>query len=196
MGLPAEPWSERRWFFNPFAWQLVFFTGFALMRGWIPAPPVRGWLIAVCLAVVLASLPLAHWQFLRAFEPLRDLRVALGAAIDKTDFGLLRYAHFLALAYLAWAAAGPDGARLRARGGGWAATVWSGLLAATIKVGQQSLAVFVFSMVLAQLIGVALDVAGTAGAIPLVLNALGLAALVGVAYAVGWFKSQPWRRTP
>ena len=33
MGLPAEPWSDRVWFFNPFGWQLVFFTGFALMAG-------------------------------------------------------------------------------------------------------------------------------------------------------------------
>lgn len=33
LGFPAEPWSDRKWFFNPFGWQLVFFTGFALMRG-------------------------------------------------------------------------------------------------------------------------------------------------------------------
>jgi len=26
LDLPAEPWSDRRWFFNPFAWQLVFFS--------------------------------------------------------------------------------------------------------------------------------------------------------------------------
>ena len=45
LNFPAEPWSERKWFFNPFGWQLVFFTGFAFMRGWIPAPPVRAWLI-------------------------------------------------------------------------------------------------------------------------------------------------------
>ena len=31
LAMPAEPWSERTWFFNPFGWQLVFFTGFALM---------------------------------------------------------------------------------------------------------------------------------------------------------------------
>ena len=37
--LPAEPWSNRQWFFNPFGWQLVFFTGFAFMSGWLPAPP-------------------------------------------------------------------------------------------------------------------------------------------------------------
>ena len=41
LGFPAEPWSDRKWYFNPFGWQLVFFTGFALMRGWIPKPPVK-----------------------------------------------------------------------------------------------------------------------------------------------------------
>jgi hypothetical protein len=39
--LPAEPWSDREWFFNPFGWQLVFFTGFAFMARWLPAPPAR-----------------------------------------------------------------------------------------------------------------------------------------------------------
>ena len=29
--LPAEPWSDREWFFNPFGWQLIFFTGFAFI---------------------------------------------------------------------------------------------------------------------------------------------------------------------
>ena len=40
--LPAEWWSDRPWFFNPFAWQLLFFSGFAFATGWLPAPPRRG----------------------------------------------------------------------------------------------------------------------------------------------------------
>lgn len=46
LDLPAEPWSSREWFFNPFSWQLVFFTGFALMRGWLPKPPIDKRLVA------------------------------------------------------------------------------------------------------------------------------------------------------
>ncbi len=53
--LPAEPWSDREWYFNPFGWQLVFFTGFALMRGWIPAPPVSPVLTGLALAIVLGG---------------------------------------------------------------------------------------------------------------------------------------------
>jgi hypothetical protein len=56
LNLPAEYWfakpSVRAWFFNPFAWQLLFFTGFALMAGWLPAPPVRRWLVWTAVAVV------------------------------------------------------------------------------------------------------------------------------------------------
>jgi len=37
ISFPAEPWSEREWFFNPFGWQLVFFTGFAFMAGGLAA---------------------------------------------------------------------------------------------------------------------------------------------------------------
>lgn len=60
LNLPAEPWSERTWFFNPFAWQLIFFTGFAFMRGWIPAPPVRRELVWLSIAVVIAAFFLHH----------------------------------------------------------------------------------------------------------------------------------------
>ena len=55
INFPAEPWSNREWFFNPFGWQLLFFTGFALMRGWIPAPPVKTWLIVLALIAALAK---------------------------------------------------------------------------------------------------------------------------------------------
>ncbi len=45
--LPAEMAFERPWFFNPFAWQLLFFTGYFLAAGWIRPPAVtrrsRGW---------------------------------------------------------------------------------------------------------------------------------------------------------
>lgn len=60
LAFPAEPWSARNWFFNPFGWQLVFFTGFALMRGWIPKPPVHTALIILATVIVLANIPLSN----------------------------------------------------------------------------------------------------------------------------------------
>jgi hypothetical protein len=76
---------------------------------------------------------------------------ALRPFAGKTDFGPLRFLHFLALAYLAWVAVGPMGARL-SRG-----TWWPRVVAVVMKVGRQSLAVFVAGLVLSRLLGVALD---------------------------------------
>lgn len=184
--LPAEPWSERRWFFNPFGWQLLFFAGFAFGRGWLPAPPVSRPLLLAAALVVLASVPLSDVGLREGgLEWARAWRAENAWAFHKSDFGPLRVLHFLALAYLAWAAAGEGGRRLHALG--------EGAVAAIVKVGQQSLAVFVASMALARAAGVALDAAGRSGPTVAAVNLGGWAILVGVAYAVAWFKAAPWK---
>jgi hypothetical protein len=194
LALPAEPWSDRPWYFNPFGWQLVFFTGFAFMSGWLPAPPVDRRLVMLAAAVVLVIVPLAHGPTYREVEVFGQWREGLAPLIGKTDFGILRYVHFLALAYLAWVAVGPFGARLAPpEGEGIGAQAARAGLAAILKVGQQSLAVFIASMYLARLFGVLLDVVGRTAFTALLVNILGMAVLVAVAYGAGWFKSGPWR---
>ncbi len=200
--LPAEPWSERRWFFNPFGWQLVFFTGFAFMRGWIPAPPVATWLIALAAIIVIANIPLSNIgiravsrEWFGAFESnwVIEWRVAQKWMITKSDFGILRYVHFLSLAYLGWVAAGIGGQRLLANGQTKASAVWAFAVKIMMKVGQQSLAVFVFSMVFARFSGMLLDQVGRSTLKTTLVNFLGMAALVAVAYFVAWIKKHPWR---
>ena len=194
LSLPAEPWSDRPWFFNPFGWQLVFFTGFAFMRGWLPRPPVAAWLIGLCVAFLVVSVPFGRWQIWTEVPWIEAWREANGALFAKTDQGILRYVHFLALAYLAWVVAGEGGARLRVTGDGVLAVLWQRVLAMILKVGQQSLAVFVFSMWLAQVLGFVLDFTDDRGWRPtLAVNAVGIAMIVAVAYLAGWIKSSPWR---
>ncbi|WP_050931925.1 OpgC family protein [Aestuariivita boseongensis] len=200
--LPAEPWSDREWFFNPFGWQLLFFTGFAFMRGWLRPPPVSRVLLWLAVGFVVFSAPFGSWK---VFSWLNAAWPDLAAAIrpvwgmteglrNKTEFGVLRYMHFLSLAYVAWVAVGPGGSRLIATGSGVLAEVWRVVLRWITKVGQQSLAVFVVSMALARLIGVVFDEVGrnlwtvSAG------NLIGFAILTVVAYTVAWFKATPWRR--
>ncbi|MBK0326548.1 OpgC domain-containing protein [Rhodobacteraceae bacterium F11138] len=209
LSLPAESWSDRRWFFNPFGWQLLFFTGFALMRGWLPAPPVSRLLALGCAAFLILTAPFGSWK---VFNWIHDGSPALGETLrnawsllraqeditgfslrDKTNFGVLRYLHFLALAYLAWIAAGEGGRRLRATGTGAVASVWRLVLKIITKVGQQSLAVFVFSMAIARLLGCVLDQIGRSSATVLAVNLMGFAMIISVAYIAAWFKSQPWR---
>ena len=127
MNLPGIPWEDRAtWFFNPFGWQLVFFTGFAFAMGWIPAPPVRRDLVIAAIAVVLITIPFAWYkmyQYKTGYVPdsvlgrfFWDFRDYIEPLRWKGYVGLWRYVHFLAIAYLAWAAVGHAGERLRT---GW-----------------------------------------------------------------------------
>jgi len=201
LAFPAEPWSDREWFFNPFGWQLVFFTGFAFMRGWLPKPPVTTALVVLAAAVVIAIIPLSHVGMREIFGPyapglresIVEWRIANQSLFFKSDFGLLRYVHFLSLAYLCWVAAGDGGARLKAAGTRLLARGWDVLLQMILKVGQQSLAVFVFSMVFARFSGFVMDQVGRTTWNMTLANLVGFAALIAVAYTVAWFKSQPWR---
>ena len=207
LALPAEPWSDREWFFNPFGWQLVFFTGFALMRGWIPAPPRTPALIGAAVAVVLVSMyysDVGTRTLSVACTPdpavdsdlcPREWRFDNRVLFAKTDFGPLRYVHFLALAYLGFVLAGDGGARLRPAGAGLAARAWRGLVGVITRVGQQSLAVFLVSMFLARVTGFVWDNTGVTPASVTLGNVSGFAILIAAAYGVGWVKSQPWKRS-
>ncbi len=194
----AEPWLgddnwQRRWFLNPFGWQLAFFTGFAFMRGWLPKPPVALWLIALTTLIVLGNIPLSNIG-VREFEFAwaRDWRSEYAQLISKSDFGLLRYVQFLSLAYLAWVIAGDKGNRLRA-GAGWLGRIWAPFLAIFLKVGQQSLAVFVVSIVVGRSNAFLMDIIGRDTWTVVGVNLFGMMLLVLTAYGAGWFKQTPWK---
>ena len=194
IGFPAEPWSDRPWFFNPFGWQLIFFTGFAFMRGWLPKPPVNKGLILFAAFLVLANIPLSNIGVREfGFDWAKDIRILIKPLIDKSSFGVLRYVHFLALAYLCWVAAGDKGNNLLPRGKTALASVWAKCLAIILKVGQQSLAVFVVSMFTACIMGFVMDIIGRATVTVLLVNLAAAAILVATASGAGWFKSQPWK---
>jgi hypothetical protein len=114
---------------------------------------------------------------------------AIGLAIlptfDKTDFGIARYLHFLAIAYV-----------LRAVLYGREEVLYARWIAPVRKVGQQALAVFITSIVLSRVAGMAFDVWERDALTALLVNAVGFAVLIAVAYAVAWLKAEPWRRQP
>lgn len=205
VSLPASLTSDRPWFFNPFAWQLVFFTGFALVRGWIPRPPVNAVLVTIAAIIVLGMMTLSHVAIREwGFSWAGDWRRASPHLVTKTDFGLARYTHFLALAYLAYAVAGDGGRRLIITGRNVLARIGETLIALLTKVGQQSLAVFIVSMMLSIFVGAILTETGTTAddvtafkshTMVAAGNILGWAFLVFIAYTAAWFKSQPWRKS-
>ncbi len=188
LNLPAEPWSDRVWFFNPFAWQLLFFTGFAFASGWLKAPHYDRRVVWLAIAIIVATVPFAWYKALNAVPELQAANAAITPLITKTDFGIFRYVHFLAIAYLAYWAVGEGGRRLNASG-------LPGRIVDTIRlVGQQSLAVFVSSLVLAQIFGVVLDQTGRDSLSVAAVNLFGFACLIAVAWVMRWYKSQPWRK--
>ncbi|MFC0219770.1 hypothetical protein FHS82_001270 [Pseudochelatococcus lubricantis] len=100
VNLPSWP-VEGLWFLNPFAWQFAFVIGVVaviVMRRSGEQLQALPWLTAVCSLFVAAGVVLTTNMF--GLEPgLFDAARALGG-FDKTDMGVMRLAHFLALAYL------------------------------------------------------------------------------------------------
>lgn len=187
LDMPSAGWSDASWFFNPLGWQLVFFTGFSFMRGWLPAPPVDRRLMWLAISYVVLTLPLEWQPLLLTFDSLAQTREAIAPLISKGEEGLLRFVHFLALAYLAYVAVGEAGERLRHP------TIWPAV-AVIAKTGTQSLGVFMAGMILSFIGGPILNFLGRDVFSVTLVNAGGIAMLIGVAYLVSWYKNSPWSR--
>jgi hypothetical protein len=98
LNLPNWP-LDGGWYFNPLAWQLIFalgiFVGRRVKTGGIG---YDRWLFALSLLMVVASAFVAT----NGFRLMPGLWIEARAFIDptKTDLGLARLIHFLALAYV------------------------------------------------------------------------------------------------
>ncbi len=179
--LPAEPAGDRPWFFNPFAWQLLFFTGFGLGAGWLPAPRADRGLTRLCLVFVLIAIPLGHEPTYQSVAFLGALRAHLEPWVDKSHLGVLRVVHFLALAYLMNRVVSWRPHRLE-----WSLPRW------IARMGRQSLPVFLFSMALSYLAGMALDWSGREAFAVAWVNLTGLGTMLAVAGFLEWLDSKPW----
>ncbi|MBW7966572.1 OpgC domain-containing protein [Bradyrhizobium sp. BR 10261] len=101
--LPSYP-KGATWYFNPFAWQLMFFFGAwcgcgavaqisKILQSRIVFAVAIGW-IAFALVIVMSW----HSAFLESLIP--KWMIKLIYPIDKTDLDMLRFTHFLALAVI------------------------------------------------------------------------------------------------
>jgi hypothetical protein len=183
LNFPANADDQAEWYFNPFAWQLIFFTGFSLGRGWIVVPldprPLLWGSILVLVAGLAISLPIVftHVMWIDA------LRIWIMEHSDKTNLDLLQYVHFLASAYVAVVI-------LKGR----ETILLTPVLRPFVKCGQQALAVFLSGMVLSHIGGMMFDHVGIEAEMQLLVNGISFAALFAVAYTVAWFKATPWKR--
>jgi hypothetical protein len=184
LNLPGNPWNGAGWFLNPFAWQLIFFTGFFIAMRWLPVPRLGDRrLVPAAAAFVVLCVPLSFWGILGHWPAAQALRDLIIPEAEKSNLHILRVLHFLALAYLVLSLIEPRRRRLD-RGAGH-------LL---ILIGRQSLATFLASVVLSRLAGTAAEMAGHGEPVIALLNLTGFALILGVAIVVGWFKSAPWAK--
>lgn len=183
LNLPGNPWTRSGWFLNPFAWQAIFFIGFFVEMKWLAIPRLgEPRLMLVCAIFVIASVPLSFWAILERWPQLNDLRDFLLNSQEKTDLHPLRIVHFLALAYVVVSLVEP-----------WRPKLGKGVGQIVSLIGQQSLATFLISIVLARLGATLAELAGGSELAVAAINMAAFASLYSVARTVRWFKRSPWR---
>jgi hypothetical protein len=172
LNLPSYPNSDG-WFFNPFAWQLLFsigaILGHAALRGAVP-PRSRALVAAAALYAFFALVVIAPWTKVPALAEWRLVPGDLLAPMNKSAMSVWRLAHILALAYLVAIFVKPGAAWLRQ---GWAQGV--------AACGRSSLDIFTLGTFLCF---VALFIRVEAGRdlwILIAINACGIGLMVMVA---------------
>ncbi|WP_338663437.1 OpgC domain-containing protein [Pararoseomonas sp. SCSIO 73927] len=183
VNLPS--WTGGGWFFNPFAWQLLFAVGAVLGGGGNEGKQKgvgwRPWVGAACGLVLVLSFAATLVVYLRRdLIGLLPLPVATVVdAVDKSALHPFRLLSILALAYLV--------AHAVPRGAAWL----GGLLARPfVLIGQQGLPVFCAGIFLSFLGRLALEWR-EGWEMQLAVNAAGLGALVAIAAVVAWADRKP-----
>lgn len=180
--LPADPLGSRPWYFNPFCWQLVFFTGFAFGNGWLPIPAFNRGLIGLCLAYIVFCYPLENPFGYNQLPWFADFRERYEALLNKSHLGLLRYLHFLAMAYLV------SGLMRK-----YAPHLQKPWFQPIITMGQQSLPVFILGSCLSFLGGVILNGSEASLAASAWINIAGIGLMLLAAQLLNWLDDKPWK---
>jgi hypothetical protein len=201
--LPSRPDGATNWFFNPFAWQIVFFTGFAFTVGWLKLPALRkGSLFWIAVAYLVVSFVVSswipmHWESYwrtgvwwanpqdRWDSRLWDLKAWI--SFNKGNHGLTdqqihRLLHVFAAAYVVLVLVDPVKH--------WLASTWAKPI---VIIGQQSLPIFLFSTVLTMACAILLDQIGRNWWDQSLINIGGFVVIFLTALLIRYFKSQPWR---
>ena len=185
--LPAYP-DEKVWYFNPMAWQVVFHVGAACAvfgPGLSRLDRYRTPLTVLAVAFLLfAALIALSWQY----NPLERLIPAwvgrIIYPIDKTNIDVLRFLHFLAIAWLVRIAVPIDAPALK-----W--PIWQPLR----RCGEASLLIFCIGTFLALSGQVIVGYYEDSIVSQIVVSVAGIAIMCAAAYVAAWFK-RGGTRTP
>ena len=184
------------------AWAAVGAGGFRLRDGWRAPGPAGRRLFWGSVAVAALTIPYAYVDEFYTYAPGLGsamawlygdgARAAFGfdLYLPGDRIGLAQIAHLVALVIVVWTLMGDARRQWLLRDG------FLALVPVIRKVGTQSLAVFMVSIVLARFNGWVLDMIGRDVWTRAAVNLSGFAVLIAVAYIVSWFKSLPWRAQP
>jgi hypothetical protein len=170
------------WFFNPFAWQLLFIIGGALGyaaqqgRRILPASPR---LMAVAAAfVVFAFVVKMSWAIHSVYDPFPALLIKQLWPINKNNLAPIRLIHFLSLAYVVVYFVRADAVFLQHR---WASPV--------VRCGQNSLQIFCEGILLSVLAHFVLTELHHGVMMQLLVTITGIAIMIGTAMLMDWYKT-------
>ena len=187
LNLPAYP--EGVWFFNPFAWQLLFvFGAWCALGGAARLQPLlhaRATTIVALLYIAFALFVALSWYVpgMGRLMPLWLEEVIY--PIDKTNLDVLRFAHFLALAALTVRFVPRDWPFLT-----------SPVLYPAIVCGQHSLEIFCLGVFLAFAGHFAMVEISGAIWMQILISALGVLLMVATAALITWYKRIEGRGAP
>jgi len=177
--LPAYPHGV--WFFNPFAWQLLFVFGAWCALGGAKrlAPVLQS---RTVLAVAIAYLAFAFVITLTWYiEPLGRLVPNWLSEwmypIDKTNLDVLRFAHFLALAAVTVRFVPRD----------WPGLKWP-ILQPAIRCGQHSLEIFCLGVFLAFAGQFVISEYSGGPLIQIAISITGIIIMIATANLISWYK--------
>jgi hypothetical protein len=180
----GNPVTGANWYFNPFAWQFLFFLGFSFGIGWLNAPARKiPWLFALSLIYLVVSVPLTFWGAWSMF-PLAD---AINQAIYPGDaitvLHITRLLHFLALAYVCYSLVNPQAAWLH-----------NPHLTPLYRIGRNSFPCFLAGLGLSMAGGVAIDLLGVSWIVAHVVNIGGVVLLLAAASGIDRFGGKDMKR--
>ena len=187
INLPAYPSGS--WYFNPFAWQLLFVFGAWCALGgaerlgpFLRSPITTGLAIAYLAFAFFIALTW-HVPGMSGLVPLwlEDLIYP----IDKTNLDVLRFAHFLALAALT----------VRFVPRNWPA-LHSRIFYPAILCGQHSLEIFCLGVFLAFAAHFALVEVSGEFWMQVVVSVLGILLMIATAAVITWYKRMEGRKPP
>jgi hypothetical protein len=178
--LPAYP-ENKVWYFNPLAWQVVFYVGAALAVLGPELARLDRFRWPISIAAVLYLLFSAFIALSWHYNPLEQLVPPWVARqiypIDKTNIDSLRFLHFLAVAWLVRLLVPADAAFLRWR-------VFEPLR----RCGEQSLLIFCIGTFLALTAQIVVSHFEESLLSQIVVSVAGIIVMCAAAYVAAWFK--------